>query len=185
MLALGAGDLELEGGGLAGAVAAGEGAGAPGGAAVDLVQVGHEGEGLGVAEGDVDDAVVGESGHGGDGGGFLAAAHGGGGDEETGHLAPEAAAGPEAAGLVPESLDIGVSFWFFSLFTTCIEIKKLDGEKGETMLTSYLPLGREVAVTSGNADEEGIVLLQCGRIFEDGDVGSLGGSAHLGEHFIG
>jgi hypothetical protein len=35
-LALGSGDLKLEGGGLAGAVGAREGTGAPGGATVDL-----------------------------------------------------------------------------------------------------------------------------------------------------
>lgn len=42
-LALGSGNVELELGGLARAVAGGEGACAPGGAAVDLVEVGEHG----------------------------------------------------------------------------------------------------------------------------------------------
>lgn len=106
-LSLDLGDLELLGGGLAGAVAAGEGAGAPGAASVDLGEVGQLAEGLVEAEGHVDDAVVGQGGHGRDGGGLLAAALGGGADEEAGELAVVAAGGPLLAGLVPEGLPLG------------------------------------------------------------------------------
>jgi len=45
-LALGSCDVEFELRGLAGAVAAGEGACAPGGATVDLLEVGEEGWGV-------------------------------------------------------------------------------------------------------------------------------------------
>jgi hypothetical protein len=71
---------------------------------VDLVEVGDVGEGLGVAEGNVDDAVVSQRGHGSEGSGLLAAAGRSSGDEETGLLAPVAAGGPDAAGSVPEGL---------------------------------------------------------------------------------
>lgn len=103
-LALGGGNAELELGGLARTIGAGEGTGTPGGAAVDLGQVGDVGEGLGVAEGDVDDAVVSQGGHGGEGSGLLTTAGGSSGDEETGLLAPVAAGGPDSTGLVPEGL---------------------------------------------------------------------------------
>ena len=106
LLALDLGDLELLGGGLAGAVAGGEGAGAPGGAAADLAHVGELAEAVLVAERHVHDAVVGEGAHGGDGGGLLAAAGGGGADEDAGELAVEAAGGPLATGLVPEGLPL-------------------------------------------------------------------------------
>jgi hypothetical protein len=104
VLALDLGNLELLGGGLAGAVATGEGAGTPGGATVDLSQVGELGEGLGVAERDIDDAVVGEGGEGGEGGRLLATTEGAGGDEETTELAVEATSSPLSTGTVPEGL---------------------------------------------------------------------------------
>lgn len=109
VLALDGGNLELLGRGLARAVGPGKGARAPGGAAVDLAQVGHLGKRLGVAEGHELDAVVGEGRHGGEGRRLLAAAEGAGRDEEAGLFAPVAAAGPDAAGFVPESLQIVVS----------------------------------------------------------------------------
>lgn len=95
VLALDGGDLELEGGGLPGAVAGGIGASTPGAAAVDLGEVAQLGEGLCVAKGHVDDAVMGEGGHGSDGRRLLAAARAGGRDEDTGMLAVVAAAGPD------------------------------------------------------------------------------------------
>ena len=67
-LALDGGNLELLGGGLAGAVAGGEGAGTPGRAAVDLAQVGQLTEAFGVTQRDKLDAVVGKSRHGGESG---------------------------------------------------------------------------------------------------------------------
>lgn len=51
---------------------------------MDLVKLAEEREGRLVAQRHVDDAVVGESAHGGDVGGFLAAAWGGAGDEDAG-----------------------------------------------------------------------------------------------------
>jgi len=78
------GELHLEFRGLAGAIDAGEGASAPWGTTVNLVQVGEEREGDLVAKWNVDDAVVGECAHSGDGGGLLATTWSGGGDEEAG-----------------------------------------------------------------------------------------------------
>ena len=147
-MALLLGELELLCRWHARAVASSEGARAPGGAAADFAQVAEEGEGGGVAERDIDDAVVGEGAHGGDGGGFLTAAHGAGADEQAGVFAPEAAALPEAAGRVPECL----------------------------------PLGGEVAVAGGDAEEEGVVGLEDGR--GDGGVVGLGWSVHLGQDFL-
>lgn len=71
---------------------------------MDLSQIGDVGEGLGVAERNVDDAVVSQGGHCGDGSGLLTTAGSSSGDEETGLLAPVAAGGPDSAGLVPEGL---------------------------------------------------------------------------------
>lgn len=107
VLALNLGNLELERRGLARAVSTGKSASAPGGAAVDLAQVGELAKALCVAQGYVDDAVVGKSGHGGDGGALLAATGRGSRDEETTKLAPEGAALPLGAGMVPEGLDLG------------------------------------------------------------------------------
>ena len=48
-----------------------------------------------------------------------------------------------------------------------------------------LPLGGEVAVTRGHAEQEGIVLGQVGRVGECGDVGVLGRSVHLTQDVFG
>lgn len=103
-LALDGSNLELESTGLAGAVTTGKGAGAPGTATVDLGQAGQLGKGLGVAERDIDDAVVGESRHGGDARRLLAAAVATGGDEEASILGEEATRSPDSACLVPKGL---------------------------------------------------------------------------------
>ena len=68
--------------------------------------------------------MVGQSTHRGKRGRLLTTALSTSGDEETGVFAPEATAGPNAAGLVPEGL----------------------------------PLGGEVAVPGGNAEEDGIIV---------------------------
>ena len=47
------------------------------------------------------------------------------------------------------------------------------------------PLRGEVAVAGGNAQEEGIVLLEDGRVADLRDGGVLGGSVHLGQDFLG
>lgn len=83
-----------------------EGTGTPGATTVNLVEVGQEGECGLVAERNVDETVVGEGAHGGDGSGLLATTGGTGGDEETGVLAPVAAGSPDGAGLVPEGLPL-------------------------------------------------------------------------------
>ena len=74
--------------------------------AADLGEVRELGKGLAVAEGDEDDAVVGEGGHGREHGGLLAAAGGRGGDEDGRVLAHERAGRPELAGRVPEGLPL-------------------------------------------------------------------------------
>lgn len=150
-LALDLGDLELLGRGLAAAVAGREAARAPGRATVDLGEVGQLAESGGVAQGHVDNAVVGEGGHGGEGGGLLAAAGGGGGDEEPRVLAVEAARLPLTASAVPEGL----------------------------------PLGGEVAEARGDAEQEGVVAGQRGRVGQRLDVGGLGGRVHLTQDLFG
>ena len=89
---------------------------------MDLRQTGLVAKCLRITQGHIDDPVMGQGGHARDGGGFLPAALGGRADEEAGHLAVEAAALPQPAGLVPEGL----------------------------------PLGGEVAVAGGDAEEEGL-----------------------------
>ena len=67
-------------------------------------------EGRLVAQRHVDEAVVGQGAHGGDGGALLAAAEGAGGDEETSVLAPETARGPLTAYIAVRCEMIGA--WF-------------------------------------------------------------------------
>lgn len=47
-----------------------------------------------------------------------------------------------------------------------------------------LPLGWEVTVTGGNTEEDSVERLELGRVVEDGDVGRLGRSVHLGQDLI-
>lgn len=82
-LALGLGKLQLEFRGLAGAVWGGKSTGAPWRTTTCFSQVGEDRICPRVAEWDVDDAVVGERAHGGDGGRFLATTGGGARDEEA------------------------------------------------------------------------------------------------------
>ena len=102
--ALNGGELKLLRGGLAAAVGTGEGTGTPGAATMDLAKVGDLREGLGVTERNVENSMVSEGRHGGNGGRLLTTTEGTGGDEETGVLAVETTAGPESTGLVPEGL---------------------------------------------------------------------------------
>lgn len=124
-LALLNGNAELQRSGLAAAITGGESSGAlddmsvlkfsslrvsqltPWGTTVDLLKVGQLSESSLVAERNVDEAVVNQSGHAGDGGGLLATTEGTGADEHAGVLAPEAALLPLLAGLVPEGLELG------------------------------------------------------------------------------
>lgn len=126
-----------------------EGTSTPRAAAVDLVQVGQKRESVLVAQGNVGDAVVGQSAHGSKGSGLLTTTESAGGDEETGVLAEEATGSPDLARLVPEGL----------------------------------PLGGEVAVTSGDTEEEGIVLKELLRL-GDGVVG-LGRSMQQLQNVVG
>lgn len=74
---------------------------------MDLFQVRQEPEGSLVTEGNEVETVVSESAHGSNGGRLLTTTQGTRGDEQTGILAPVAAGGPDAAGLVPEGLPLG------------------------------------------------------------------------------
>jgi len=84
----------------------GEGTSAPWAATADLTQVCEDVEGGLVAERDVDEAVVRQSGHGGDGRALLPTTLGASGDEEAGVLAPEGTSLPLATSLVPEGLEL-------------------------------------------------------------------------------
>lgn len=48
-----------------------------------------------------------------------------------------------------------------------------------------LPLGREVAVTGGDTEEEGVVLLEGLGVLEGGDLGRLWWGVHLLKHLLG
>lgn len=101
-----------------------------------------------VSEGNVDDSVVGEGGHGVQGSNLLSTALGAGRDKETGVLSGESTLTPEATSGVDEGL----------------------------------PLAGEVSVTSGDTEEEGIVVLQ----FRGGNNGvvRLGDSVHLSKNLL-
>ena len=107
VLSLDLSELKLLSRGLARAVTTSEGTGTPGAATTNLREVSQGAESLGVTEGDVDDAVVGEGRDGVLSSGLLTTTLGGGRDEDTGHLAPETTGSPLLAGLVPESLPLG------------------------------------------------------------------------------
>lgn len=115
LLALDGGQLFLHITRLARTVTTSESTRSPGTTTADRIQVGQDAEGLGVSEGHVDDAVVGEGAHGGESSGLLATSLRGSGDEDTGVLAPETTGAPLLAGLVPESLplsgEVAVSCW--------------------------------------------------------------------------
>jgi hypothetical protein len=106
-LALRSRDLELLGRRHAGSIAVGKSTRAPSGAAANLAVVAEQVESGLVAERHVDDSVVGERAHGGDGGALLATALGRGADEQARVLAPEAAGLPLLAGVVPEGPPLG------------------------------------------------------------------------------
>lgn len=50
---------------------------------------------------------------------------------------------------------------------------------------TYLPLGREVAVTGGDAEQEAVILEELLGVLEHGHVGGLGGGVHLVEDILG
>lgn len=54
-----------------------------------------------------------------------------------------------------------------------------------SLVPEGLELGREVSVTSGDAEQEGIILLELRGVGHRLDISGLGGSVHLGEDFIG
>jgi len=107
VLSLDLSKLELLGRGLARTVSTSEGTGAPSTATANLREISQDTEGLGVTEGDIDEAVVSEGGDSVLSSGLLTTTLGGGRDEDTGHLAPETTRSPLLASLVPESLPLG------------------------------------------------------------------------------
>lgn len=78
----------------------------PGASTVDLLQVGQLGKGMLVAQGNVDESVVSEGAHGGDGSRLLATTESTGGNEKTGVLAPVTTSGPDGASGIPEGLPL-------------------------------------------------------------------------------
>lgn len=89
---------------LSGTIWTSEGTGTPWRPAADFREVDELAEGLCVTERDVDEAVVGEGAHHGNGSGLLSSSCRCGGDEETGVFTKEATGLPLATGLVPEGL---------------------------------------------------------------------------------
>lgn len=108
-----------------------------------LVKVGELSKDSLVSEGYIDEAVVGQSAHGGQCSRLLATSLRSCRNEESGMLSPIATGGPDATGLVPEGL----------------------------------PLGREVTVTGGDTEQDGIVGEKVSRLSHG--VAGLGGSVHL------
>lgn len=53
------------------------------------------------------------------------------------------------------------------------------------MCNTYLPLSGEVSISGGNTKQEAVVLGEGLGVLEDGDVGRLGRSVHLGEDILG
>jgi hypothetical protein len=148
---------------------------------VHLGDVGELAENGLVAQGHVEETVVGESAHGGNGGALLATAETSGGDEETGVFALE-----REREKVSSMLRMGTRGALFS------EGKWEQGTNPEATsrpllaggVPKSLPLGREVSVTGRDAEEEGIVLLELGRVGEGLDVGVLGRGVHLGQDLL-
>lgn len=135
---------------------------------MDFIQVGELSKGLGVAEGNVDDSVVGEGGHGRDGGRLLSSAVPRSRHEDAAKLAPKTSRRPEAAGGVDESLQTASQRNISITWT---------GDDG-----THFPLRGEVTVTSGDTEEEGIELAKVLGM-KDGIVG-LRGRIHLGQDFL-
>lgn len=73
---------------------------------MDLLQVSQLGKGVLVAQRNVDETVVSEGAHGGDGSRLLATTESTGGDEETSVLAPVTTGGPDGASSIPEGLPL-------------------------------------------------------------------------------
>lgn len=73
---------------------------------MDLLQVSQLGKGVLVAQRNVDETVVSEGAHGGDGSRLLATTESTGGNEETGVLAPVTTSGPDGASGIPEGLPL-------------------------------------------------------------------------------
>jgi hypothetical protein len=71
---------------------------------VDLLDVGLELKGMGVAERDVDDTVVDKSGDAVQRGGLLSSSEAGSGNENAGVLARELSSSPELTSSIPKSL---------------------------------------------------------------------------------
>ena len=90
------------------------------------------------------------------------------GDEDTSILAPKLAFLPQSAGSIPEGLR-----------HACFFNRRLHPFSDRI---THLPLSREVTVTSGDTEDEGVELSKVvgGK---DGIVG-LGGRIHLGQNFL-
>ena len=90
------------------------------------------------------------------------------GDEDTSMLAPEPALLPQPASSIPERLRDACIF--------------NDGFTPHLDRITHLPLSREVTVTSGDTQDEGV---EIGKVAggKDGIIG-LGGRIHLGQDFL-
>ena len=84
-----------------------KGTSAPSATTMNLTEVGKLTEGSLVSQRDIEEAMVSEGAHGSESSRLLATTLGASRDEKTGILSPEATSGPDATGLVPESLPLG------------------------------------------------------------------------------
>jgi hypothetical protein len=162
-LALRSRDAELQLSGLARTVTGGEGSCAPGGSTVDLIEVGKHGcvycisllfllsrlrkyssltKGGLVSEWYVDEAVMCEGAHAGNGSALLSTTEGSGADEHAGVFAPERTLCPLLASLIPECLELG---WEVSVTGGDTEKNAVEGfEIGGVVEDGHIGLGRGV-----------------------------------------
>jgi hypothetical protein len=136
---------------------------------MDLTEVRQLAESLGIAKGNIYDAVVGQSRERGYRSRLLSTAVTGSGDEDPSVLAVKPARLPQPAGCIPEGLTD----------ETCYFNRRLHPFSDRN---THLPLSREVTVTSGDTEEEGIELAKVLGM-KDGIVG-LRGRIHLGQDFL-
>lgn len=135
---------------------------------MNLGEVRQLSKGRGIAKGNIDEAVVGEGGEGGNNGSLLATTGTGSGDENTSWLAVQLACVPELAGAVPEGLQTDGHF------------SPHPNMNQKRRIYAYLPLTWEVTETSGDADKEAIVVSEL--LGGDDLVGWLGGCMQLGQN---
>jgi len=124
-----------------------------------------------VSKRNVNDTMMRERGHGSDSCRLLSTSLSGSRHKQTTVLAPKTTTGPETTSLVPERLN------------SIAYNQPNSSYRGKTRRETHLPLSREVTVTSGNANQEGIVGLEDVRS-NGGDLSRRAWRMHFGQNFL-